>query len=166
VGIYQKPLVIPPPTEVDEGRYHYEECPMQVLPPMPDHIFLHYLEHARRKAHSDKSPSENHLEDIFLKRLPKKLGCSIYSAETGTHSPVSYGWGVYIVERPSSFAQSLVGIGSALICMTIFLVTWICAGFNNAIGVGQFIAGVLALVNGAVYFAVQTYSTGPSRRPT
>lgn len=30
VGIYEKPIAIPPEEEVKEKRYHYEECPLLV----------------------------------------------------------------------------------------------------------------------------------------
>jgi hypothetical protein len=165
VGIYGKPMEIPPPEEVDQGRYHYFQCPMQPLPPMPDHIFLHYLDHARRTTRSEKNP-QAHAEDIFLSRLPKKLGSSIFTSTSGTgvDATISYGWGVHIVERPSAWAQSMVGIASALICMIVFGITWARLDLGTAVGIGQFLAGVLALANAAIYFVLQAYSTRLSRR--
>ncbi|CCT67937.1 uncharacterized protein FFUJ_14598 [Fusarium fujikuroi IMI 58289] len=163
VGIYSKPMEIPPAKEVDEGRYHYFECPMQPLPPMPDHIFLHYLEEAKQKTGRQDNPAA-HAEDIFLSRLPKKLGSSIFTSRSGLTSGITYGWGVHIVERPSGWAKSMLGILSALICIAVFAITWICADFDKAIGIGQYITGVLAIINAAVYFALQDYSSPLSRR--
>ncbi|KAF5617908.1 hypothetical protein F25303_13153 [Fusarium sp. NRRL 25303] len=163
VGIYSKPMEIPPAKEVDEGRYHYFECPMQPLPPMPDHIFLHYLEEAKQKT-GRRDNSAAHAEDIFLSRLPKKLGSSIFTSSPGIASGITYGWGVHIVERPSSWAKSMLGISSALICIAVFAITWLCADFDKAIGIGQYITGVLAIMNAAVYFALQDYSSPLSRR--
>ncbi|KLO82672.1 uncharacterized protein LW93_9876 [Fusarium fujikuroi] len=163
VGIYSKPMEIPPAKEVDEGRYHYFECPMQPLPPMPDHIFLHYLEEAKQKTGRQDNPAA-HAEDIFLSRLPKKLGSSIFTSRSGLTSGITYGWGVHIVERPSGWAKSMLGILSALICIAVFAITWICADFDKAIGIGQYITGVLAIMNAAVYFALQDYSSPLSRR--
>lgn len=163
VGIYGKPMEIPPPEEVYQGLYHYSQCPMQPLPPMPDHIFLHYLDRARRTTRSEKNP-QAHAEDIFLNRLPKKLGSSIFTTGTGVDATILYGWGVHIVERPSVLAQSMVGIASALICIIIFGITCAFAGLGTAIGIGQFAAGVLTLSNAAIYFALQAYSSRLSRR--
>ncbi|KAF5010966.1 hypothetical protein FDECE_2929 [Fusarium decemcellulare] len=163
VGIYGKPMEIPPPDEVDNGRYHYYECPMQPLPPMPDHIFLHYLQEAKRSAARHDNP-EAHAEDVFLSRLPKKLGSSIFRSGTEAASGVSYGWSVQIIERPSAWAKSMVGIVSALICIVTFAITWACVNFDKAIGMGQLVTGVLAIVNGAIYFALQDYNGPLTRR--
>ncbi|KAK0642084.1 hypothetical protein B0T16DRAFT_224837 [Cercophora newfieldiana] len=159
VGIYGKPMEIPPPEEVQQGRYHYFQCPMQPLPPMPNHIFLHYLDRAK-----STSSSNTHAEDIYLSRLPKKTGSSIFTARTGVNTTVLYGWGVHIIERPSAFAQSMVGIASALICIVFFGFTWGFADLSTAIGIGQFVGAVLALANAAIYFALQAYSTRLSRK--
>jgi hypothetical protein len=130
---------------------------------MPDHIFLHYLDWAKRNTRSGETPYA-HAENIFLNRLPKKLGSSIFTSGTGVDATMSYGWGVQIVERPSALAQSMVGIASALICMIVFGVTWAFVDLSTAVGTGQFVAGVLALANAAIYFALQAYSTQLSRR--
>ncbi|KAH7191480.1 hypothetical protein BKA60DRAFT_584985 [Fusarium oxysporum] len=157
VGIYGKPMEVPPPEEVDEGRYHYFECPMQPLPPMPGHIFLHYLEEAKKTTGRQDNPAA-HAEDIFLSRLPKKLGHSIFRTSPSLASRIAYGWGVHIVEQPSGWAKSMLGLLSALICIAMFGITWLCADFDKAIGIGQYTAGVLGLINAAVYFALQDYS--------
>ncbi|KAI1411796.1 hypothetical protein F5Y13DRAFT_190798 [Hypoxylon sp. FL1857] len=169
VGIYGQPLEIPPRVEVDEGRYHYYECPMEVLPPMPGNIFLHYLEHAKRKSKNSGKFSGYHTDSTFLNRLPKKLERSIFSETLGlTGSAISYGWGIHIIERPSTFAQNLVAglvaIASVLICLVVFGITWSTASLENAIGVGQYTAGVLALLNTAIYFSLQAYFTSFSPR--
>lgn len=158
-------MEIPPQEEIDEGRYHYFECPMQPLPPMPDHIFLHYLDRAKQTARSENNP-QVHAENIFLNRLPKKLGSSIFTTERGVDSTILYGWGVHIIERPSALAQSMVGIASAIICTIIFGIAWASAGLDKAIGIGQFVTGVLALVNAAIYFALQAYSATLSKQTT
>lgn len=162
VGIYGKLMEIPPPEEVDQGRYHYFKCPMQPLPPMPDHIFLHYLDRARRTTSSERNP-QAHAEDIFLNRLPKKLCSSIFTAGTGADATIFYGWGVHIVERPSALAQGIVGIASALICVIAFGFTWAFVDLSIAIGIGQVASEVLALANAAIYFTLQSYSSRFSR---
>ncbi|KAI2463817.1 hypothetical protein F4781DRAFT_437029 [Annulohypoxylon bovei var. microspora] len=162
VGIYKQPLEIPPQVEVDEGRYDYYECPMKVLPPMPNNIFLHYLEHAKKKAASKNETPRYHTDNTFLNRLPKKLERSIFTGDvTSTGSNISYGWGIHIVERPSTFAQNLiaglVAIVSVVICLTIFGITYTTLGLDEAIGIGQYTAGVLTLLNTAIYFSLQAY---------
>jgi hypothetical protein len=94
----------------------------------------------------------------------KKLSTSIFNASTGADGAISYGWGVHVIERPSALAQSMMGIFSAFVCLLIFGITWRCKDVGTAIGAGQFVAAVLALANAAIYFALQAYSTGLSRR--
>lgn len=53
----------------------------------------------------------------------------------------------------------MIGIASALICMIVFGITWARMDIGTAVGIGQFLAGVLALANAAIYFALQAYST-------
>ncbi|KAH7078860.1 hypothetical protein BKA63DRAFT_488567 [Paraphoma chrysanthemicola] len=43
VGIYDKPLSLPPEDEVKRGAYHYHECPMDPLPPIDHRTFFHYF---------------------------------------------------------------------------------------------------------------------------
>ncbi|KAI1455427.1 hypothetical protein F4805DRAFT_436170 [Annulohypoxylon moriforme] len=161
VGIYKQPLEIPPQIEVDEGRYDYYECPMKVLPPMPGNIFLHYLEHAKKKATSKKEVPLYHEDSTFLSRLPKKLEHSIFTGPTTVGLNISYGWGIHIVERPSMFAQNLVtgfmAFLSAIICLIVFCTTWVTSGRDEAVGIGQYTAGVLTLFNTAVYFSLQAF---------
>ncbi|KAK3386672.1 hypothetical protein B0H63DRAFT_540648 [Podospora didyma] len=157
VGIYGVPPEIPPPEEVRRGNYHYEECPLQVMPPMPRETFLHYLKHAKKK-------TLHHNENIFLSRLPKKLGVSILKSSTPS---ISHGWGIHIIERPRSFGLVLVGLLSAFICLIFFTITWVQVDLDTAIGVGQYVTGVLALIDAAIYFALQAYYTeNSSQRKT
>ncbi|KAI1206332.1 uncharacterized protein F4807DRAFT_463821 [Annulohypoxylon truncatum] len=161
VGIYKQPLEIPPEVEVDEGRYDYYECPMKVLPPMPGNIFLHYLEHAKRKATSKKETPMYHADSTFLKRLPKKLETSIFDGDAAGGSSISYGWGIHIVERPSTSALYSVAAFQAFvsvaICFIVFGATSATLVLDQAIGIGQYTAGVLALLNTAFYFSLQAY---------
>ncbi|XXG99702.1 hypothetical protein Hte_006043 [Hypoxylon texense] len=167
VGIYRKPLDIPPQTEVDEGRYHYHECPMEDLPPIPGNIFLHYLNHAKRKAASKRTPPLSHTDSTFLDRLPKKLGRSIFAELPAVPvQSTSYGWGVQILERTSTSAfyvvVGLVAVISAAICLASFAFTWWLSGLDEAIGIGQYAGTVLGIIDAAIYLALQTYCTSLS----
>lgn len=154
-------MEIPPQTEVDEGRYDYYECPMKVLPPMPGNIFLHYFEHAKKKACSKKEMPLYHMDSTFLNRLPKKLENSIFDHIATTGSSISYGWGVQIVERPSIIAQNLavgsVALLSVVICLVVFVITRTAYGLDEANGIGQYAIAVLALLNIAFRFFLQAY---------
>ncbi|KAI0884136.1 uncharacterized protein GGS22DRAFT_164944 [Annulohypoxylon maeteangense] len=141
---------------------------MKVLPPMPGNIFLHYLEHAKRMASSKKEMQLYHADSTFLNRLPKRLEQSIFFGEATANANISYGWGIYIVDRPSIFAQNLVtglvAFVSAIICLVIFGIIWATSGRDDAIGIGQYATGVLTLLNTAVYFYIQAYCSSLSRR--
>lgn len=84
VGILDKPLALPPKSEVVAKRYHYDPCPLENELPISSDLFLHYL-------FSGCIPSR-HL--IWLPRIPRKLDQSIFAST----APVSYGWGVHIDE--------------------------------------------------------------------
>lgn len=92
VGIYNKePNEIPPKREVEEGRYHYFECPLPQMPPIDKRTFFHYFwEHASHAPTNDMT---------FHGRLPKKLGCSIFMAPSET--TLTMGWGIHIIEGPN-----------------------------------------------------------------
>ncbi|KAI1086618.1 hypothetical protein F5B19DRAFT_129562 [Rostrohypoxylon terebratum] len=166
VGIYKQPLEIPPKIEVDEGRYEYYECPMRDLPPMPGNIFLHYLEHAKKKASAKKEMPLYHMDSTFLSRLPKKLGNSIFDHAATAGSRMSFGWGVHIVERPSITAQNLVAgfvaLFSVVICLAVFAITRTTYDLDEANGIGQYAIAVLALLNIAFRFFLQAYCSSLS----
>lgn len=105
---------------------------------MPDHIFLHYLEQAKQKTGHHDSPAAN-AEDTFLSRLPEKLGSSIF-----TSSPLE------LRMAGACWARSMLAISSTLICITVFAITGLCADFYKAIGIGQYVTGVLSVINAAV----------------
>jgi hypothetical protein len=48
----------------------------------------------------------------------------------------------------------MVGIASALIYMIVFGITWARLDRGTAVGIGQFLASVLALANAAIYFVL------------
>ncbi|KAI0896205.1 hypothetical protein F4806DRAFT_496324 [Annulohypoxylon nitens] len=166
VGIFGQPLDIPPEVEVNEGRYDYHECPMKVLPPMPGNIFLHYLDHAKRKASSKNETPLYHADNTFLNRLPKKLENSIFAGEATTGLALSYGWGIRIMERPNATAQylvtGLVALLSAAICLVVFGTTWALLGPDQAIGISQYIAAFLTLLNTAFYIFLEAYCSSLS----
>ncbi|KAH7113485.1 hypothetical protein B0J13DRAFT_460868 [Dactylonectria estremocensis] len=159
-GIYKGPLEIPPMGEVTSERYHYYECPLKVLPPIPAGVFLHYLSCAKRKNWTCEVP-EAHAEGFFLQRLPKKIHRSILD-ELGTcdtfesSSGIAFGWGVHIIEGPDHGTLSLaLGLGILLSLVISLMVCGIAGTQEQGFGIGQFLLAVIACMMGALYFKLQ-----------
>ncbi|KAI0151779.1 hypothetical protein GGR57DRAFT_172790 [Xylariaceae sp. FL1272] len=155
VGIYAKPSAIPPPEEVKKQAYHYFECPLESLPPIPANVFLHYLRCAQREDWSIKHPAA-HQENVFLQRLPKKMGASIWqqpTISTTASQAISYGWGVHIIEGPNKKTMSLLLIlGTLFSFLTSVLFVILAHSQEQGFGIGQWILAVLAEVLAALYF--------------
>ncbi|RDW63555.1 hypothetical protein BP6252_11100 [Coleophoma cylindrospora] len=86
IGILQKPLAVPPKSEVDSKRWIYNPCPLDGDPPIAEHLFLHYLQCSQRSRNL-----------FWLHRMPRKLSTRIL--EDGIAS-AAFGWGVHIDEGP------------------------------------------------------------------
>ena len=84
VGILQKPLALPPKSEVDAKKWVYEPCPLEGDPPIPEDLFLHYL-----------SCSEPSSSLFWMLRFPRKLETSLLTAAGAS---TAFGWGVHIDE--------------------------------------------------------------------
>jgi hypothetical protein len=150
VGVYDEPLVIPPEDEVKEERYHYEECPLKVQPPMDYRSFLHYME---KHKHGDPTSSTGivmHSNTIFLKRLPKKVGVSIL----GSHqSALQFGWGVRIIEGPNKVALSwttFFGLALSFVVSLLYCHFWHTQ--EQGFAIGQWMVAVLGAAMAALYF--------------
>ena len=150
-------MEIPPDIEVQTQRYHYYECPIEVLPPMPSNVFLHYLSCAGNKNWLRENPGA-HGETFYFQRLPKKTRNSIFEELQGQGEPglcngIAYGWGIHILEGPDHAALSLA---LAFGILFSFVVSVMVIGFaqtqEQAFGVGQWIVGVFASVMAALYF--------------
>ena len=148
-GIYNKsPDEIPPEHEVEEGRYHYYECPLPQMPPMDKRTFFHYF-----WAHASHAPTN---DMTFHDRLPKKLGCSILMASSS--APLTMGWGVHIIEGPNW--PMFPWIVTALLAVTLV----ICAiydavvkGRESGFTIGQLIFSILmAVLSSAISYVVDT----------
>lgn len=107
VGILQKPLALPPKSEVDAKNWVYEPCPLEGDPPIAEDLFLHYLK-----------CSEGSGTLFWMLRFPRRLEASLLkSADLAT-----FGWGIYIDEGPdfaalfkaNFLALILSGVAAAL----------------------------------------------------
>jgi hypothetical protein len=153
-------MEIPPIAEVNAERYHYHECPLKVLPPIPSNVFLHYLSCARRKSWLSEVPGA-HDESYFLERLPKKVHYSIFDDLTtwgisSASNSIAFGWGIHIIEGPDHATLSLaLGIGVMLSFVVSLLVLGVAGTQEQGFGVGQYLLAVVACVMGALYFKLQ-----------
>ncbi|KAI1764634.1 hypothetical protein GGR53DRAFT_493134 [Hypoxylon sp. FL1150] len=143
---------------------------MEVLPPIPGNIFLHYLDHAKWKDISGGFTSY-HNDSTFLDRLPKKVGRSILAEDPAVPSqPLSYGWGIHIIERPRNstlyLIVGLIAVISTVVCLATFAPAWGISGLDTAIGIGQYVGTVLGLLDAAIYFALRAYCTSLTRGKT
>jgi hypothetical protein len=164
VGIHKKSSEYPPQEEVDQLRYHYF-CP-KIL--MPANVFLHFLYSA------SCNEWDAHVDDTWLKRLPKKLDNSILGSvrragnlaagagagagqvQNNRHGEdVVIGWGVHILEGPNHVGLTLVLAAGIAVA---FLVSCLLVGFaktqEQGFGVGQFFLAAMACGMAAVYFAL------------
>ena len=88
-------------------RYEYNPCPLKP-PPMPSHIFLHYL-----------NSSRDYPRSIWSGRLPKKLNESILQS----NEPLPIGWGILIIE--GSNKRAVLWITVVIVILSIFAsITW------------------------------------------
>lgn len=147
-GIYQKPLSIPPTVEVKEQRYHYYECPLDPLPPIDKNTFFHYFwEHASHPV----SSGHPGFDSLFLNRMPKKLGDSVYKQCDPTK--LQKGWGVHIIEGPNK--PLLAWLATAILVLSFLIsLTYDIVAQNKESGfaIGQWMVAVLATALTAMYF--------------
>ncbi|KAF2819951.1 hypothetical protein CC86DRAFT_122886 [Ophiobolus disseminans] len=145
VGIYEKPMSLPPVSDVKNGNYHYYDCPMEPLPPIDHRTFLHYFWNHDRHLGSTSN--------LFLNRLPKKLNLTMREQERLGH--LNLGWGVHIIEGPN---KKMISLCLFLIVLLSFAVSLSYSVATHAqesgFGIGQWIVATLAVGLSAVYFHV------------
>lgn len=132
---------------------------------MPAHLFLHFLDSARRSSGNGHSP------DTWLQRLPKKLNTSILddvqrsnrnpNAAAGQvqeppYSDAIIGWGVHILEGPNQAGLSLVlAVGIAVAFLVSCLIVGLAKTAEQGFGVGQFLLAIVTCGVTAVYFYLE-----------
>ena len=145
VGIYDKPISLPPESEVKDGNYHYYECPLDPLPPIEHRTFFHYF--------WNHEQHENANSNIFLNRLPKKLNISMREQERVDQ--LNLGWGVHIIEGPNKKMISLCLFMILVLSFTVSLTYSIVKHTEESgFGIGQWIVATLTVGLSAVYFHV------------
>ncbi|KAI8930890.1 hypothetical protein NX059_011905 [Plenodomus lindquistii] len=155
-AIHKKPDEFPPPEELENKRYHYLSPGIR----MPTNLFLHYLHRAR------SSNWGEHAEDIWLKRLPKKLDeklldtlqnqGTINGSGTMDDASLAFGWGVHIVDGPNYAALALMlAVGVVVAFIVSGLVVGLAKTQEQGFGIGSFLLAIIACVMAAVYFQLQ-----------
>ena len=134
VGILDKPMAIPTEEEMLSEGYGYHPCPMKP-PPIPAHIFLHYLSHEKGA----------HQRLIWGRRIPQKLHKSIL--ETYRTDGLILGWGVHIIEGLDRF-RALIATLAILFVSGIIGISWALAraDVQGGVGIGAWLTSVQAVV--------------------
>jgi hypothetical protein len=130
VGILQKPLALPPKSEVDAKKWIYDPCPLEGDPPIAEDLFLHYLQ---------CSEQSNAL--FWMLRFPRKLDTSLLTIPGAS---TTFGWGIHIDEGPDFAAVAKVNF-------VVLLLSGVAAGlwalfkhdFQGAFGFACWIIAVL-----------------------
>jgi len=144
--IYEKPDTLPPVEEVKEKRYHYFECPLVPLPPMPRQTFYQYF-----NRHPLTCTSKSRL---WSDRLPKKLGSSM--VKLASSDKLEFGWGAHIIEGPNK--PLLASLVAVILILSLAVSTFYDAykGIaDSGFAIGQWMVAVLSAVLAAVYFHLQ-----------
>jgi hypothetical protein len=130
---------------------------------MPANVFLHYLHRARLNVWGE------HTEDIWLRRLPKKLKESVrlemkransadqQDSQSAIMDPdLVFGWGVHIIDGPN---HAVLGILLAVGIAVAFVISGFIVGFaktqEQGFGVGNFLLTIMASTMAAIYFQLQ-----------
>src|SRR5450756_723794 len=117
--------------QVHSKNYSYSPCPLEDDPPIPEHVFLHYLS---CKAYNPKA--------AWLPRFPKKLDASILRFA----GAVNYGWGIHINEGPNYLILGIINLLLLVISgLTAFLWKFFMHDFQGAFG---FAGWLVAVING------------------
>jgi len=134
VGILDKPMAIPTEEEMLSEGYGYHPCPMKP-PPIPAHIFLHYLSHEKGA----------HQRLIWGRRIPQKLHKSIL--ETYRTDGLILGWGVHIIEGLDRF-RALIATLAILFVSGVIGISWALAraDVQGGVGIGAWLTSVQAVV--------------------
>ena len=138
VGIYEKPLAIPPEAEVIGGRYHYNECPLKVKTPIDHRTFVRLMNHDKKADTIIPSGITLPQDAIFWSVCQKKrLNDSILASPT---SPMRFDWRVHIIEGPDKVALRVATFVGLLLS---FIVSVRCP---------QWLVGVITAGMAALYF--------------
>jgi hypothetical protein len=147
VGILHSPLSFPGADDIKQKIWEFCPCPCPLSdpPPIPNNVFLHYLNSPR-----------THPRATWLNRLPKKLGSSIHQNSEPFHVGCQVrGWGIHVVEGPNGRAMFWLTL-TAIISSSLGAVLY--AGLTRDVQSAFSIAGFVLAAFGTIMFAVFNYS--------
>jgi hypothetical protein len=123
---------LPPEDEVRKHKnYAYSPCPMDIEDPLLKVPFIHEL--------LDPGP---HLDNFWTEALPKKLKGRL--EYTSGKRPI--GWGIHIKEGYNWFALLSITLLLLLVTAIVVIPYAIIKDVASAVGVGQLVVSLLALV--------------------
>jgi hypothetical protein len=129
VGILQRPLALPPKSEVDAKKWVYDPCPLEGDPPIAEDLFLHYLQ-------CSEGPSTL----FWMPRFPRKLETSLLRSAAAA----TFGWGIHIDEGPNFAALFKANLVVLLLSgLAAGLWTFLEHDFQGAFGFACWIIAVL-----------------------
>lgn len=128
---------------------------------MPVKWFLHYLHRARWNIWGE------HAENIWLKRLPKKLKESVLAEpgemtapgpnpEPTTDTKLVFGWGVHILDGPNHAGICLLlSIGVTIAFVVAVMIVGIAKTREAGFAVGSFLVAIIGLFTASGFFWYQ-----------
>jgi hypothetical protein len=143
VGIYEKPMALPPVEQVKDEKYHYHECPLEPLPQIDHCTFLHYFWDHSSHLHSRST--------LFLNQLPKKMNTSMREQEQP--DALNLGWGLHVIEGPNrkmlSLSMFIILVVSSIVSIPYSIVAH---AQESGFGIDQWMVATFMAGLGAVYF--------------
>lgn len=146
----------PPPSRGVLRAIPLLRVPIDVLPPIPPKIFLHFLSCATGQTWFREIPGA-HGESFFFQRLPKKKRTSIFDelqslGDPRFRSAILYGWGIHIIKGPNHTALSLaLDVGIVVSFVVLVCVMGIAQTQEQGFGVGQWLVAVVSCLLAALY---------------
>jgi hypothetical protein len=138
VGILEKPDSVPPPAEVQLGRYSHSPPPMTAM-----RFYNHYNEHENLS---------NAYERFWLDVLPTKLGTSIPTDD----SQREFGWAIHIIERPRLNVIAMTALICVLLDVGVAVIYCTCTDDKDrGWTIASWIARIQTLILSSLYFHYQ-----------
>lgn len=131
VGVLASPTALPPQDELLSGQYEY--C----APPMPAHVFMHYMK-----------SSKSHTISIWSQHLPRKRDRSI--TEDARELPIGYG--VHIIE--GSNKRAFFWLTLVVVLMSVLISSfWACLkkDIQGAFAIGAWLVSIPTVITTACY---------------
>jgi hypothetical protein len=99
--------------------------------------------------------ADEHQDNIYLRRLPKRLELSIYNEQ---YQDLIFGWGIHIIEGPNKLILSWSCFMVFLLSIVVSIVyTVAMKTAEQGFGIGQWMVASLGSAVTALYFQWEEY---------